>query len=82
VTTPSAFAVIAARALCAGVAEPIPLLKERLHVALYVGFKLEHVFLREYVRDDFALACVRDAITGIEQATRDGDKGVVEVAFK
>lgn len=34
------------------------------------------------MRDDFALARVRGAVTGSEQATRDGDKCVVEVALK
>lgn len=81
-TAPSALAVITAQALGACGAEPIPLLEERLYIVLYVGFKLEHIFLREYVRDDFALARVRGAITSIEQAARNGDEGVVEVAFK
>lgn len=34
------------------------------------------------MRDDFALARVRGAITGIEQAACNGDKRIVKVAFK
>jgi hypothetical protein len=58
------------------------LLEERYYVALYVGFKLEYIFLRKYGRDDFTLARMRDTIKGSERATRDGDKRVVIVAFK
>ena len=47
-----------------------------------VWLKLQDIFLRKYVGNDLALARVCDTISGVEQASRDGDECVVKVGLQ
>jgi hypothetical protein len=60
-------------------AEAVPLLDERSNVAFNVGLELEDAFLRKDMGNDLALAGVCSAVSGVEQATGDGDKGIIKV---
>lgn len=60
--------------------EVVPLLDEELEVAVDVRLELGDGLEREGVRDDLALARVLVAVTRVEEASPDGDEGVVEVA--
>lgn len=61
-----------------GAGVPLPL--QLFEVMVNVLFELADGLGGEGVRDGFALACVLGAVTCVEEAAADGDKGVVVVA--
>jgi hypothetical protein len=81
VASPSAFPVVALQPLGASGAETIPLLDERSHVVSNIGLELEDTFLRKDMGNDLALARVCNAVSGVEQASGDGDKGIIKVGL-
>jgi hypothetical protein len=62
-------------------AEAVPLLDERTHVFPNIGLELENAFLRKDMGNDFALARVCNTVSGVEQASGDGDKGIIKVGL-
>ena len=58
------------------------MLDERSDVVSDIGLKLEDVLLRKYMGNDLALAGVCITVSGVEQATGDGDKGVIKVGLQ
>jgi len=69
------------QALGASGAEAVPLLDERSHVVSNIGLELEDTFLRKDMGNDLALARVCNTVSGVEQASRDRDKGIIKVGF-
>lgn len=61
------------------VGHTVPLLDELLNVAVDILLELANGLGTESVGDGLALAGVLGTVTGVEQATADGDKGIVEV---
>lgn len=61
------------------VGETVPLLDELLNVAMDILLELANGLGTESVGDGLALAGVLGTVTGVEQATADRDKGIVEV---
>jgi hypothetical protein len=62
-------------------AEAVPLLDERSNVASNIRLELEDILLRKYMGNDLALAGVCVAVSGVEQATGDGNKGIIKVGL-
>jgi hypothetical protein len=62
-------------------AEAIPLLDERSKVAFNIGLELEDAFLRKDMGNDLALARVCSTVSGIEQATGDGNEGIIKIGL-
>jgi hypothetical protein len=54
---------------------------ERSHVVSNIGLELEDTFLRKDMGNDLALARVCNTVSGVEQASRDGDKGIIKVGL-
>lgn len=69
------------QALGASGAETVPLLDERSDVVSNIGFELEDIFLRKDMGNDLALARVCNTLSGVEQASGDGDKGIIKVGL-
>jgi hypothetical protein len=69
------------QALGASGAEAVPLLDERSDVVSNIGLKLEDIFLRKDMGNDLALPCVCSTVSGVEQASGDGDKGIIKVGL-
>lgn len=72
-------AYIASLGVTLKVGQTVPLLHELLNVAVDILLKLANGLGTESVGNGLALAGVLDAVTGVEQATADRDKGIVEV---
>ena len=62
-------------------AEAVPLLDERSDVAFNIWLELEDILLRKYVGNDFALAGVCVTVSGVKQATGDGNEGIIKVGL-
>lgn len=60
-----------------GIRALVPLLLQLLKVVVDVLLELADRFRREGVRDSLALAGVLGAVAGVEEATADGDEGVI-----
>jgi hypothetical protein len=56
-------------------------LDERSHVVSDIGLELEDTFLRKNMGNDLALARVCNTVSGVEQASGDGDKGIIKVGL-
>nr|GFD58426.1 hypothetical protein [Tanacetum cinerariifolium] len=57
--------------------DPVPALRQQLEVVVNVLLKLADGLGTERVRDRLALAGMLGAISRVEEASLDGDKGVV-----
>jgi hypothetical protein len=69
------------QALGASGAEAVPLLDKRPHVFSNIGLELEDTFLRKDMGNDLALARVCNTVSCVEEASGDGDKGIIKVGL-
>ena len=54
---------------------------KRSHVISNIGLELEDASLRKDVGNDLALARVCNTVSGVEEASGDGNKGIIKVGL-
>ena len=62
--------------------QSIPLLQELINVEASDRLELQDTLLGEYVGDDFPLTSMIGTVSGVEQSSVNGHKGVIKLGFE
>jgi hypothetical protein len=80
--TRPAFSFCARPAFDCCVIQSIPLVQELINVEPSDGLELEDTLLGEYMGDNFPLTSMIDTVSGVEQSSMNGYKGIIKLGFE